>query len=170
MNSQTVKCAPWPGDYIPARAPRGQGVSFTARLGLSQHHLLVKLGSWGAEPRSSPAERLPQPHSSHQAASMSEVTTSGHLGGLLETLGSRLPACQNSYPGEVSRVTEARALLKRRVSQSLASRSRICGGSQSKAQTEPSARGCSLARPLPQSTRESWQGGTVWVSYPALPL
>lgn len=73
-----------------------------------------------------------------------------------------------SYPGEVSRVREVRALEKCRVSHSFTSRSRICGeeterGSEvclsaPRAPQEPSAQGQSLAqRHLPQKElRRQW--------------
>lgn len=98
-------------------------VHVLAHLGLPQHHLLEKLGileGWAqVQPRLSICHTLGISQPQCRGA-----TTSGHLGHLLDT---RLLACQKSYPGEVSRVTEARALLKSRVSQSFASRSRICG-------------------------------------------
>lgn len=99
-----------------------------AHLRLPQHPLLVKLENHGdLGPGAAKAQHLP--HYSAQPASMSGAITSGQFGRLLESY-SQLPACQSSYPGEVSKVMEVRALLKRRVSQSFTSLSRICGGSR----------------------------------------
>jgi hypothetical protein len=93
--------------------------------------------------------------------------------GIIWALGPQI--CHSSYLGDVSRVREARALEKNRVSQSFTSRSRICGEGRREVQKglllspipghlEPSAWGFRLATgTCPRAAGELCQEGRVWV-------